>query len=207
MKEKGIKRAVFTVSNLVVALICFVVFLVAGIGSYYMTVGEFVTAQLWVLYIALAAVGAVTMFLHWYWFAGLYYVGCVLGWASGRFIGGLKGEFAPTAGLTVTFALIAVFAILGAILQWKSLKKRHDRRKEGKAQGKVQAKSQTEADKLAAELEEARKEKEAAEAALTAAVAEAPVPGEKTPLLGASSAGEYKVPNGKIILVDEFKTE
>ena len=165
MKDK--RNSIFTVANLVVALIAFALFLVAGISSYYMTMGEFVTAQLWVLYIALALVGAVTMFLHWYWFAILYYVGCALGWLSGRFIGGLKGEFAPTAGLSVTFALIIVFAVLGVILQMKSFKKRYDRRKEEKAAAKA-AKAETE--KLENQLLEAKKEKAAAQAALEAVV-------------------------------------
>ena len=55
-------------------------------------------------------------------------MGCVLGWLSGNFVGGLEGDFAPTAGLICTFGLILLFAVLGGVLEWKAFRRR--RRKE-----------------------------------------------------------------------------
>ena len=166
MKEKEEKRPLFTAANLVSAIVSFAAFLAIGLTGYYLSAGEFVSAQLAVVYAALALAGAMAVFLRLYRFTLLYYAGCALGWGAGWFIAGLKGDFAPTAGTICTFFIIAVFAVFGMLAQFKSLKKRRERRKEAEAQAAAQA----EEARKQAELDAARREREEAEAALTAAV-------------------------------------
>lgn len=192
-RERETKRTIFTMTNLVIALVCFVVFLVVGIWAYYGMVRPYLTVMIWTVTVCLAAVGAVAMFLHWYPFAILYYSGCVVGWFAGQWVRQLQGdEFTSNLWKIVIFVVIAVFAALGGILQWKALKKKHDRKKEAKAAAKAQA----EADKLAAELEEARKEKEAAEAALNAAAIDVPLDGPEAsdPPAGETPKPLFEVP-------------
>jgi len=127
------KKPFFTISRFVFSLLCFAAFLVIGIGGYYMAVGEFVTARLAAIYAVLALVGAAAVLLRLRRFVLLYYIGCALGWWAGWFISGLKGDFAPTAGSICTFFLIAVFALLGLMAQWKDFQKRRVRKKEAQA--------------------------------------------------------------------------
>ncbi len=164
MKESSMpqKRPRFTVADLVIALLCFGGFLIVGLWAYYTTVGEFVSAQLAGVYTILALVGALSMLLRLRWFSLLYYLGCALGWAAGGFVAGLKGDFAPTAGLIVTFFLIAVFALFGAIAQWRSWKRRSLRRREEKERERLRE-------------EQAQKARETAAAGLEAQQAETPV--------------------------------
>lgn len=118
----------FNGPSLLCALLVFVLFVVAACSAHYWTAGVFVSAQAALLYVALAAVGALALLIRRVWFALFFYAGCVLGWASGRFVGSLEGEFAPTAGLICTFFLMAVFAAIGIALEWKRF--RYRRRKE-----------------------------------------------------------------------------
>ena len=151
MKEKEEKRPLFTAANLVSAIVSFAAFLAIGLTGYYLSAGEFVSAQLAVVYAALALAGALAVFLRLYRFTLLYYAGCALGWGAGWFIAGLKGDFAPTAGTICTFFIIAVFAVFGMLAQFKSRKKRRARRKEAEAQAaREEALAQEEAAKEAA---------------------------------------------------------
>ena len=124
-------------AHLGLALVCFVAFLVVGLGAYYLTVGEFVTAELAGTYALLSIVGAAGVLLRLWWFAVPYYIGCILAWICGSYVGALKGEFAPTAGAITAGFLIAVFALFGAVLQWRSLRKKRLRRKEEKAREEI----------------------------------------------------------------------
>ena len=168
-KENG-SSSIFSMSNLVIALIGFVVYLVGGISLYYMNVGHFVDAQLFGLYLILAAVGALALFFRWYWFAAFYFAGSVLAWFCGKFVGGLKGAFAPTAGFIAMVAIIVVFSVLGFMLQWKSFQKKWARKREERESAKA-AKAAEEARRR--EEEEARKKEE--EAAVVPVEPEPPV--------------------------------
>lgn len=169
MDKTESKKPLFTLRRFVTALICFGAFLVVGIGAYYMTAGEFVTADIAMIYVALALVGALGAFFRLRWFAVLFYVGCILGWVSGGYISSLKGEFAPTAGTICTFFLIAVFTLLGAMCQWKTIKKRRAKRREQEHQAALKA----EEERKQAELDAARAERERAEAAMILTAAQA----------------------------------
>ncbi len=160
MKENGGKRPFFTVARLAAALLCFAAFLVIGLAGYYLSAGEFVSAELAAVYCALDLVGAGAVLLRLGHFAVLYYIGCALGWAAGWFIAGLKGDFAPTAGAICTFFLIGVFSLFGAIAQWRAIRRKLARRREEKKAA---------ADQLSEELAVARRERESAGAALAAA--------------------------------------
>lgn len=194
MEHTEKKKPLFTLKRFVTALVCFALFLVAGIGSYYMTAGEFVTADIAAIYLALALVGALGVFFRLWWFAALFYVGCALGWTSGVYVSSLKGDFAPTAGTICTFFLIAVFTLLGLMLQWKIGKKKRAKRKEQELQAALRA----EEERKQAELDAARAEREKAEAAmiLTAAQAGAiPAPeAEETAPEAGAAGGEGEVP-------------
>ena len=133
MRKKEEKRPFFTVGNLVAAIVAFLVFLVVGLGGYYWSAGEFVSAQLAVVYVILALIGAVALLFKLRRFAVLYYIGCAAGWGVGWFVGGLKGEFAPTAGTICTFFFIAVFAVFGVIAEYKRFRKYFRKRAEEKA--------------------------------------------------------------------------
>lgn len=169
------KKPLFTLRRFVTALVCFALFLVVGIGAYYMTAGEFVTADIAMIYVALALVGSLGAFFRLRWFAVLFYLGCALGWTSGVYISALKGDFAPTAGTISTFFLIAVFTLLGVMFQWKAIKKKRARRKEQELQAAVQA----EEERKQAELDAARNQREKAEAAMILATMQAPAGEEK----------------------------
>lgn len=178
MKEKEGRRSRFGVNNLVWALVSFALFMAVGLGGHYMAVGEFVTAKLAGIYAVLALVGAVAVLLRFWRFSLFFYLGCGLGWGAGWYVSGLKGEFAPTAGMICTFFLIGLFALLGAISQWQAIKKKLARRKEEREKAKAEA----EADRLRLELEEAKKEREDAEAAMVLAALQAgAVTGEEKP--------------------------
>ncbi len=169
MEKTENKKPLFTLRRFVTALICFVAFLVVGIGAYYMTAGEFVTADIAVIYVALALVGALGAFFRLRWFAVLFYMGCILGWVSGGYISSLKGEFAPAAGTICTFFLIAVFTLLGVMFQWKAIKKKRAKRREQEHQAALRA----EEERKQAELDAARAEREKAEAAMILTAAQA----------------------------------
>lgn len=178
------KKPLFTLRRFVTALVCFALFLVVGIGAYYMTAGEFVTADIAMIYVALALVGSLGAFFRLRWFAVLFYLGCALGWISGVYISALKGDFAPTAGTISTFFLIAVFTLLGVMCQWKAIKKKRARRKEQELQEALRA----EEERKQAELDAARAEREKAEAAMilatiqTAPATEETKPAEPAPV-------------------------
>lgn len=163
MKEK--KRPRFTIADLVMALLCFVAFLVLGLWAHYTAVGEFATAHLAAVYTILALVGAAAVLLRLWWFALLYYPGCALAWAAGGFIAGLKGDFAPTAGLIAASFLVAVFTLFGAIAQWRAFRRKSRRRREEREKEAIQA----EEERRRNELEQAKQERKAAEEALAAA--------------------------------------
>lgn len=110
------------------ALVCFVAFLVLGLGSYYMEAGEFVSERLAGIYALLSLVGAGAVLLRFWWFALPYYIGCALAWVFGNYVGAQKGEFVPAAG-----AITAAFALLGLVLQRRALRRRRLRRKEEQA--------------------------------------------------------------------------
>ena len=175
------KKPLFTLRRFVTALVCFALFLVVGVGAYYMTAGEFVTADIAMIYVALALVGSLGAFFRLRWFAVLFYLGCALGWTSGVYISALKGDFAPTAGTISTFFLIAVFTLLGVMFQWKASKKKRAKRKEQELQEALRA----EEERKQAELDAARAEREKAEAAMILATMQAPAgeekPAEPTP--------------------------
>lgn len=129
MKEGlKMKQKSFSSATLLTGVAAFIVFLVAACAAYYMTAGVFVTAQIAAVYAVLGALGALALLFRRKLFALFFYVGCVLGWLSGHFVGGLEGDFAPTAGLICTFGLILLFAVLGSVLEWKAFRRR--RRKE-----------------------------------------------------------------------------
>ena len=157
------KRPFFTASNLAAALLCFAAFLAVGLGGYYVVVGEFVSAQLAAIYTVLALVGGVAVLLRLRRFTVLYYLGCILGWAAGWFVSGLKGNFAPTAGMICTFFLIGVFTLFGVIFEGKGMKKRRVRRKEEQARAEAAA----ETARREGELEQVRQARRAAGEALT----------------------------------------
>lgn len=169
------KKPLFTLRRFVTALVCFALFLVVGVGAYYMTAGEFVTADIAMIYVALALVGSLGAFFRLRWFAVLFYLGCALGWTSGVYISALKGDFAPTAGTISTFFLIAVFTLLGVMFQWKVSKKKRAKRKEQELQEALRA----EEERKQAELDAARAEREKAEAAMILATMQAPAGEEK----------------------------
>lgn len=169
MKEENVSRTPLSglsAARLGLALACFAAFLVAGLGAYYLTVGEFVTAELAGVYALLSLVGAGAVLLRLRWFAVPYYAGCVLAWVCGSYVGTLKGEFAPTAGAITAAFLIAVFTLFGLIFQWRSFRKKRQHRKEEKAKAEAQAKAAAE--------ENAQKEA----AAVTAAAAKSGPPAE-----------------------------
>lgn len=120
----------FSGPSLLCALLVFVLFVVAACAAHYWTAGVFVSAQVALVYVGLAAAGALALLFRRVWFALFFYAGCALGWASGRFVGSLEGEFAPTAGLICAFFLMAVFTVLGAALEWKSFQRRRKRERE-----------------------------------------------------------------------------
>ena len=129
MKEGlKMKQNSFSSATLLTGVAAFIVFLVAACAAYYTTAGVFVTAQIAAVYAVLGALGALALLFRRKLFALFFYVGCVLGWLSGNFVGGLEGDFAPTAGLICTFGLILLFAVLGGVLEWKAFRRR--RRKE-----------------------------------------------------------------------------
>lgn len=169
------KKPLFTLRRFVTALVCFALFLVVGIGAYYMTAGEFVTADIAMIYVALALVGSLGAFFRLRWFAVLFYLGCALGWTGGVYISSLKGDFAPTAGTISTFFLIAVFTLLGVMFQWKASKKKRAKRKEQELQEALRA----EEERKQAELDAARAEREKAEAAMVLAAIQSPAGAEK----------------------------
>lgn len=166
------KKPLFTLRRFVTALACFALFLVVGIGAYYMTAGEFVTADIAFIYVALSLVGALGAFFRLRWFAVLFYLGCALGWTSGVYISSLNGDFAPTAGTIATFFLIGVFTLLGAMCQWKASKKKRAKRREQELQAALKA----EEERKQAELDAARAEREKAEAAMVLTALQAGVP-------------------------------
>lgn len=185
------KKPLFTLRRFVTALVCFALFLVVGIGAYYMTAGEFVTADIAMIYVALALVGSLGAFFRLRWFAVLFYLGCALGWISGVYISALKGDFAPTAGTISTFFLIAVFTLLGVMFQWKAIKKKRARRKEQELQEALRA----EEERKQAELDAARAEREKAEAAMIlATVQAAPATGETKPAEPAPAEERQETP-------------
>lgn len=120
----------FSGPALLCALFAFLLFVVAACAAHYWTAGVFVTAQLALLYVILGAVGALALFLRRVWFALFFYIGCALGWAAGWFVGALEGDFAPTAGLICTYFLMAVFAIIGAWLECKHIRRRRQRERD-----------------------------------------------------------------------------
>ena len=81
--------------------------------------------------------GAAGVLLRLWWFAVPYYIGCILAWICGSYVGALKGEFAPTAGAITAGFFIAVFALFGVVLQWRSLRKKRLRLKEEKARAQL----------------------------------------------------------------------
>lgn len=183
------KKPLFTLRRFVTALVCFALFLVVGVGAYYMTAGEFVTADIAMIYVALALVGSLGAFFRLRWFAVLFYLGCALGWTSGVYISALKGDFAPTAGTISTFFLIAVFTLLGVMFQWKASKKKRAKRKEQELQEALRA----EEERKQAELDAARAEREKAEAAMILATIQAPA-GEEKPAEPAPAEEKQEAP-------------
>lgn len=138
-EQKQERKPWLSTVRLGLAVACFVVFMVVGLGAYYAAVGEFVTGELASLYALLALTGAAAVLLSLWWFALPYYAGCVLGWICGSYVGGLKGEFAPAAGgYTAAFCII-LFALLGLFLQWRSLRKKLRRWREERAKKKETA--------------------------------------------------------------------
>jgi len=152
-----------TGARLGLAVVCFAAFLVVGLGAYYVTVGEFVTAELASLYALLSLIGAGAVLLGLWWLAVPYYIGCALAWACGSYVGGLKGDFAPTAGAISAAFVLAVFALLGLVLQWRSLRKKWVRHKAEKAAAEAAA--------------QAEEQKEAAAVISAAATSEPPAEG------------------------------
>lgn len=154
----------FSGPALLCALLAFLLFVVAACATYYWTAGVFVTARLALLYVVLGAAGALALLLRRVWFAFFFYIGCALGWAAGQFVGALEGDFAPTAGLICTFFLMAVFAFIGAWLEWKRF--RHRRRKEKDRRERQQ------------QEDEARERALLAQQQAKAAAAQPPAPGD-----------------------------
>ncbi|MCI2106395.1 MAG: hypothetical protein LKK00_06685 [Intestinimonas sp.] len=120
--------------SIFLGLICFAVFMVAACAFYYLTAGVFVSAEVAALYAALAALGGLAVIFCRFLFAIFFYIGCLLGWLSGRYIGSLEGAFAPTAGLICTFFLISVFSLIGVYLEYhrirRSIRKSRARREQ-----------------------------------------------------------------------------
>lgn len=109
--------------SILVGLVCFAVFMVAASAFYYLTAGVFVSAELATLYAVLAALGALAVVFHRFLFSIFFYIGCLLGWLSGQYVGGLEGSFAPTAGIITAFFLIAVFALIGTYLEYRHIRR------------------------------------------------------------------------------------
>lgn len=125
MKKKPVSTA-----TLLVGVVAFLIFLVAACAAYYVTTGVFVSAQIAGIYAILGALGALALLFRMKLFPLFFYVGCVLGWLSGRFVGGLDGDFAPTAGLICTFGLILFFSLVGTLLEWKAFQRRRRKDRE-----------------------------------------------------------------------------
>ena len=138
-EQKRERKLRISTLRLALAVTSFVVFMVAGVGAYYGAVGDFVTGDLASLYALLALAGSGAVLLGLWRFALPYYIGCGLGWLCGSYVAGLKGEFAPTAGgYTAAFCII-LFALLGCLLQWRSLRKKWRKRREERAREKETA--------------------------------------------------------------------
>ena len=89
MKEGlKMKQKSFSSATLLTGVAAFIVFLVAACAAYYTTAGVFVTAQIAAVYAVLGALGALALLFRRKLFALFFYVGCVLGWLSGNFVGG-----------------------------------------------------------------------------------------------------------------------
>lgn len=153
-------KKVFRVSSLLLGLLCFVCFMVVSCGAHYMTTGLFPDAEPVTAYAVLGAVGGVTVILRRYRFAVLFYFGTVLGWMTGQFIGGLEGDFAPTAALIATWFLIGVFALLGLLAEVWHLKRVHR-----KKLARREAEQKAEAERQAALQKEQEEKAKAAQAA------------------------------------------
>ena len=138
-EQKQARKPLFSTVRLGLAILCFIAFLVVGLGAYYVTVGEFMSGELASLYALLALAGSAAVLLNLWWFAVPYYVGCVLAWVCGSYVGTLKGEFAPAAGGYTAAFLLVLFSLLGLALQWRSLRRRWRRWKEGKEKEKETA--------------------------------------------------------------------
>ncbi len=145
MKENKAPKPHLTTARLGWALVCFAGFLVLGLGAYYMTMGEFVSAELAGTYMLLSLVGAAAVLLRLWRFVVPYYVGCALAWVCGSYVGALKGDFAPTAGAISAAFLIAVSALFGTIFQWRALRKKLLKRREEKAAAEKKAEEEKEA--------------------------------------------------------------
>lgn len=172
-REGKRKKPFFTTVNLVVSIVCLLVFLVAGVGAYYLMTGSFVSQSLAVVYAVLALAGALAVLFRRNRFAILYYVGCVMGWGVGQAISRLNGAFAPTAGVIVTFFFIGVFVLFGIIAEAKGIKRRRLKKREAKQAEEERAAV------AAAPVEAALPEENPAEApvlAASAAVEKSPAP-------------------------------
>lgn len=123
-------RKIFSIFSLILGIVFFAIFMVAACAAYYLTAGVFVTARLAVLYAGLGLLGAFSIVFRGYMFSALFYIGCALGWVTGRYVSTLEGEFAPTAGVIATFFLIGCFALVGLILEIGRLKRRRRKRAE-----------------------------------------------------------------------------
>ncbi len=156
------KQSFFSTARLGWALVCFAGFLVLGLGAYYLTVGEFVSGELAGIYALLSMLGAAAVLLRLWRFAVPYYMGCVLAWVCGSYVGALKGDFAPTAGAISAAFLIAVFALFGAIFQYRALRKKLLKRREEKAAEKKAEEEKEAAAVLTAAATPEQPEKESA---------------------------------------------
>jgi hypothetical protein len=163
--------------TLILGIFCFIVFLIAACGLYYAQNRIFPSGSLVAVYAALGALGALALVFRRYAFAVLFWGGTVLGYASGSYVGGLEGDFAPTAGLIVLVGCIVLFAVLGAVVEAKRIGR--GRRKAKEQQEKELAAEDERQRRLMAEQEEKARAAAAARGAPPEAPPEASSGGEK----------------------------
>ena len=164
--------------TLILGVICFLVFLVAACGLYYVQNKVFPSGRLVTVYAVLGALGALALVFRRYAFAVLFWGGTVLGYAAGSYVGGLEGDFAPTAGLIVLVGCIVLFAVIGAAVEARRIG--HGLRKAKQRAEQERAADAERQRRLMAEQEEkARAAAAARSVSPETAAPEAPPDGEK----------------------------
>ncbi len=159
-------------------VICFLVFLIAACGLYYVQNQVFPSGRLVTVYAVLGALGALALIFRRYAFACLFWGGTVLGYVSGSYVGGLEGDFAPTAGLIVLVGCIVLFTLIGVVVEAKRVARGRRKAKERQEQERA-AETERQRKLMAEQEEKARAAAAARRVSPETAAPEAPPDGEK----------------------------